>query len=262
MYGKSGDIYIALTISGSPQKRGILNKMIPIFIITCDRLKVLEQSIQSYYDCIKTPFEIVIIDYGSTFMPTIKYLKILEDKKIKVYWKERLRLARTLNHNDAIIQDYFKTHPRSNYVVTDPDISLDNVRGDVLEVYAHLLENLPVDVVGPMLKIDDIPDCYPRKEELLSNSEHAWFHSIPTAIIKYKNRNIEFIPTPIDTTFAMSRAGSHWKRKMKGARVLPPYAARHLDWYLDPKNLTPDQIYYMEHASRKTAHWSMGILDK
>ena len=55
--------------------------MMPIFILSSDRLKVLEQSIRSYREQIKTPFEIVIIDFGTTFMPTLKYLKYLEQKK-------------------------------------------------------------------------------------------------------------------------------------------------------------------------------------
>lgn len=231
--------------------------MIPIFIISFERLDALERSIRSYYEYIKTPFEIVIIDLGSTFMPTLKYLKNLEHKGIKVYWRERIFRKKGLYSIRISIEDYFKNHPKSNYVVTDPDIALDNVNGDILEVYTHFLEKLPmIDVVGPMLRIDDIPDCYPRKKEAINWEMrfHPPFKKVNR--IKYKGNVVEFILAKIDTTFAMNRMGRRWgRRTIKAIRVLPPYSAKHLEWYLDPKNLTPDQEYYMKHASAGITHW-------
>lgn len=235
-----------------------MNKMIPIFIITYDRLRVLKESIQSYHDCIKTPFEIVVVDFGSTYGPTIEYLKNLEQEKVKVYWKDRIHHKDGLNSISGIVQDYFRDHLASNYVVTDPDIALDNVEGDVLEVYANLLKNLPkITVVGPMLRIDDIPDHYPKKQKLISKSLHVDFHSRPVSTIKYDDKIIRYIFALIDTTFAMNRAGTPWRRWRQGVRVLRPYSARHLDWYLDPNDLTPDQTHYKENASRRIVHWSV-----
>lgn len=234
-------------------------KTIPIFIITCDRLKVLEQSIQSYYKNIKTPFEIVIIDFGSTFVPTMKYLTLLQYEGKKIYREDKIIHNSDLNKIDAIIQDYFSDHPASNYVVTDPDIALDDVESDILDVYSYMLERLPaIDVVGPMLRIDDIPDYYPKKQKVISNSLHVDFHSKPVNTITNEIKDIRFIFAPIDTTFAMSRAGTRWMRLKRGIRILAPYSARHLDWYIDPDDLSPDQMYYKEHASRKIAHWSTG----
>jgi len=230
--------------------------MIPIFIISFERLDALKRSMRSYYENIKTPFKIVIMDFGSTFVPTLKYLKILEHKGIKVYWKGTLFNKRRFNlYIDRIIQDYFKNHPKSNYIVTDPDIALDNTDGDILEVYAHLLGILPENfVVGPMLRIDDFPDHYPLKEEVVFRSWETFYHSRKVNTIQYKGKAVKYVLVRIDTTFAMNRAGTHWRRHRMAARVLPPYGARHLEWYLDPKNLTPDQEYYMEHASRGITH--------
>lgn len=233
----------------------LVKKMIPIFIISCDRLKALEQSIRSYHDNIKTPFEIIIVDFGSTFIPTLKYLRNLEDKKIKVYWRERIFRKKRLHTISISIKDYFGNHPKSNYVVTDPDIALDNVNGDILEVYTYLLEKLSqINVAGPMLRIDDIPDCYPKKKEVI-NWEMR-FHSKRKNTIQYKDNAIKYIFSRIDTTFGLHRIGSRFNRKKLAARVFSPYSARHLDWYLDPGNLTPDQEYYMKHASGGITNWS------
>lgn len=233
-------------------------KVTPIFIITYDRLKVLKQSIDSYCDNIETPFEVVIIDFGSTYEPTRNFLRHLEFEGKKVYWKEKFAHRFRFNsHINEVVQNYFNTHPKSNYVVTDPDIVLDNVRGDVLEVYAHLLDNLPkIDVVGPMLRIDDIPDCYPRKKELITDSQEMKHHSSPVHIIQYKRKPVKYIFSRIDTTFGLHRAENNFNRKRPAARVFSPYSARHLDWYLDPENLTSDQKYYMEHASMGITNWS------
>jgi len=239
--------------------------MIPIFILTYDRLTVLKESIQSYRDYIKTAFEIIIIDFGSTYEPTLEYLRSLEREKIKVHWGERM--LRKLDIDRPVqkpVGDYFEDHPASNYVVTDPDIALDNVRGNVLEVYSCLLEKFPrTPIVGPMLRIDDIPDYFPNKEgvvnwEICLNSRGLRnIHSI-----RYGGKIVRFIGhTRLDTTFRMNRAGTLWKRSKRAFRVLPPYGARHLDWYLDAGNLTQDHKYYMEHAIEGISH-SFGVKGK
>lgn len=233
--------------------------MIPIFIITCDRLEVLRKSIESYRNYIKTPFEIVIVDFGSTYKPTVAFLKRLEKRGIKIYWKDKINIPTELNNANKCIKDYFKNHPESNYVVTDPDIALDNVKGDILDVYSYLLNIIPqVKVVSPMLRIDDIPDYYPLRKNLLTGRMgryHRGFHSKKRHTVIYKGNSIRFITARSDTTFGMFRKGFNWRRLTKGIRIFSPYAARHLDWYIDPKKLTEDQEYYMKHAGI-TANWS------
>jgi len=239
------------------------SEVIPIFIITCDRLEVLKKSIESYYAFIETPFEIVFIDFGSTYEPTVSFLKHLEYEGFKVYWEDKIIHNVDFNRVDEAIQNYFETHPKSNYVVTDPDIALDNTKGDILDVFSRLLAILPhTSVIGPMLRIDDIPDYYPQKKTLISNSLHADIHKREIKEYQYQGKIIQCVHAPIDTTFGLYRAGGHWHRLNHGRRVLAPYAARHLSWYLDPENQTQDQIYYVKHASSELGNWSMWGRDK
>ncbi|MGH9349857.1 MAG: hypothetical protein ACRD26_21615 [Vicinamibacterales bacterium] len=51
-------------------------------------------------------------------------------------------------------------------IVTNPDIELDPAcPSDLLDAYAHLPSRFPdAHVVGPMLRIDDMPEHYPLKE--------------------------------------------------------------------------------------------------
>jgi len=235
--------------------------LIPIFIITCDRLEVLKQSIASYNACIGTPFEVVITDFGSTYQPTVEFLEELEWRGTEVYWEDKITNPDELSKVGGYIQDYFKSHPKSNYVVTDPDVALYNIEGDVLEVYSYLLRAYPTfSVVGPMLQIDDIPDCYPYKQKILSGEMgmHKHFHSKPVQKVQYNGHDVRYINAHIDTTFGMYRATFPWRRLSSGnlgARVLSPYGAHHLDWYIDPSNMSEDQEYYTTHANPSIAHW-------
>lgn len=229
--------------------------MIPIFILTCDRLEVLKASIRSYNDSIKTPFEIVIVDFGSTYEPTREFLRHLEYEGKKVYWRERIIIHSEIRCIDGIVQDYLKDRPGSKYVITDPDIVLDNVEGDVLELYSYLLESISkLDVVGPALRTDDIPDHYPKKEEVVKWETQFQIGKVNT--IQYGDKTIRYVFAPIDTTFGMYRAGGIWRGIKCGIRVLAPYSAKHLDWYLDPENLSPDQKHYLKHGSRRVGNWS------
>ena len=115
------------------------------------------------------------------------------------------------------------------------------------------------------MRIDDIPDYYPLKKLVLQKHNTFW-HSLnkrKKSFIydannpKLKPVKVEYIFAPIDTTFGMCRAGSTYTRKQKGIRTLPPFHARHLDWYLDPNNIPPDQQYYTKHANKRVAHWTI-----
>ena len=192
----------------------------------------------------------------------MNFLKRLGSNGAEIYWRGNVNVNKARNvARDNIrinenIQDYFKSHPKSNYIVTDPDIFLDNVNEDILEAYAHLLNAMSgINVVGPMLRIDDIPKYYPLRNRLLKRSRHRDFHSREVHSVNYNGGQIRYIFAKIDTTFGMYRKGSQWYRLQEGIRILAPYSAKHLDWYIDPENLTKDQKYYMGRASRN-AHWS------
>lgn len=238
--------------------------MIPIFIITCDRLTLLKKAMHSYRTQIKTPFEIVILDQGTTYPATIKYLRRMEDAGTRVYrWEENPNngIKRNAKRNEKSVRDaiadYFKTHPESNYIVTDPDILLDKVDYDILDVYTQLLWMLPkIAVVGPMLRIDDIPDYFPLKKQLLGGKIglHKRFHACKVIVTYCQSKEIRYIKAPIDTTFGMYRAGTSWRRLQSGIRTFHPYGARHLDWYVNPEAMPPDQQYYMNCASANS-HW-------
>lgn len=153
---------------------------IPIFIIVHNRLKILIQSVESYEKYIKTPIKIIFHNVASTYEPTLTYLKKKEREGYTVYH------SKENNHHTVVnsIKDYLKKHPECKYyVMTDPDVMLDNVNGDILEYYKYLLNKFKVNSVGPMLRIDDIPDYYPRKKNAISGHSQQFWNKTPKNVL-------------------------------------------------------------------------------
>jgi hypothetical protein len=229
-------------------------RKIPIFITTYDRIEVLQQSMESYYH-LGTEIEIIIHDQGSTFPPMIEYLKHLERKGFKVY--------RGVNEPTSVrtsIADWYKTNNSKWYVVTDPDISLRNTHPNMLNICIDLLAlEKDVTCVGPALKIDDLPDHYPMKAQVIK-WEKQWYKEENKKAIRINNDIINYHFSVIDTTFAVYRKGHEFtKPNVKAIRVGKPYEARHLDWYIDHRKLTGDYKHYIGSAKKSgqnRTHWS------
>lgn len=221
---------------------------IPIFIITRDRVSVLKRCLPGYLAL--EDVEIVIHDNGSTYTPMVNYLKELEKDGITVY-----RYPNTLQTFESIselvrgtIEDWYKTHNAPYYIVTDPDIELENPSKDLLRYYISVLDKLPEMIcVGPMLRIDDLPECFHFRDQMIKSHMEQFWDEKKHPRVEFHGVNIQV--GGIDTTFAVYRKDFKFSRLNVGIRVHEPYMARHLDWYLDTKNLSEEQKYYKEHAS-------------
>ena len=230
-----------------------MSKKIPIFIIVHNQYETLKKSVNSYEKYIKTPIEIIFHNVCSTYFETINYLDEKRKEGYKVYESK-------INHHHTVvnsIKDYISKNRDCEYVVmTDPDIELFNVNGDILEFYIYLLNKLKKTSVGPMLKIDDIPDEYYNKQKAISRHTQQ-FWSLPRKTIDFKNSKYEYIDCNTDTTFQLFSSKNIPKSfpHKNSLRTLDPYSARHLDWYINPNNLTPCQLYYLNTTTR-ISHWN------
>ena len=235
---------------------GDLSKMtIPIFIITRDRVSVLKQSIASYMKL--GNIEVVIHDNNSTYPPMIEYLKELESQGIKVYrYPETTGYYAISELVKQTIDHWYCGNDSEYYIVTDPDIELDNPSPAMLEYFIKLHKVRHPIVVAPMLRIDDLPDCFHFKDQMInSHMEQFW----GTRHRRCNMNGIEYISAPTDTTFGMYKNTFKFRRLNQGIRVHKPYTAKHLDWYIDTKNLSEEQQYYVDHAHKPTSTMSMHI---
>ncbi len=247
-------------------------KIIPIFIVTFNKLEVLKKSIASYYKNIGTPFQIVIHDNTSDYPPLLEYFEELKKNGVDVYYNDKNDAFESVHKT---VDDWFEKNSSvadDYYVVTDPDIQLENTNPDILMYYKYLLllnksfmvpdkysgelTHQEVYGVGPMLRIDDIPDHYPLKGEAIQRHYEQFWSKIPLSVT-WMQRQYNYLPCFIDSTFAMYHKSFKFKNHNFAMRTHAPYSARHLDWYIDTKNPTEDELYYYKTA-RGFVNWSSG----
>ncbi len=215
-------------------------KKIPIIINNFNRLTTLKKLIQDLEN--RGYHNIHIIDNKSAYQPLLdfyensKYVIYRLDKNIgfKALWKSKL---------------WYK-FMFVNYCYTDSDLSLcKECPDDFLENFYTILKKYPkVHKVGFSLKINDLPDYFDKKDEVI-NWESKYYE-------QEKEPNI-FV-APIDTTFALYRPFSQRGKRDGTDEILRtgfPYQCHHLPWYNDSKNLSKEEQYYNNSVTKST-HWS------
>ena len=156
------------------------SKRLPVFIISFNRGIYLRQVIDSYYRQ-SLPVDVIVHDNGSDDPATLDTLSGLEKDGIVVYRRGKIDSVEDLNLVDKSIRNYFGWfRKRSQYVVTDCDIDLSIAHPDTLEVYRELLERFPqAECVGPMLRIEDIPETYPLYNRVMNRHIEQFWHKAP-----------------------------------------------------------------------------------
>lgn len=232
---------------------------IPLFVITRDRVTVTKRCIEGYKKL--GDVEIIIQDNNSTYPPMVEYLDKLEKEGIKVFrYKDDSEQFYDISGRvrDTILE-WYRSNDSPYYIVTDPDIELENPCPEMIQYYISILKQLPrATVVGPMLRIDDLPEHFKLKEEMVQAHEvQFWGKNREPYCTMFDGIRIQYCP--IDTTFGMYRKEFEFKRLNLGFRVYEPYMARHLDWYIDTDNLTEEQRYYKDNCNKVISTLSLHI---
>jgi hypothetical protein len=102
-----------------------------------------------------------------------------------------------------------------------------------------------------MLRIDDVPPTYPLYAPMM-NRHIARFWSREPRWRAVGRRVVAYQRAPIDTTLAVHRADTPFRRLRKGARLYHPYDARHLDWYPEEH----DAAYRASTDGSSVSNWS------
>lgn len=214
-------------------------KDIPIVINNRNRLTFLSQLVDSLQN--RGYRNIYILDNNSTYEPLLKYYS---ETGCKVVY-----LGQNLGF-DALDKIKLYKEIRKNYFVyTDPDVvPVDDCPEDFLYHFMKILRKYPkIQKVGFSLKIDDLPDCFDKKESVIG-WEKQFFE---------KEIEKDCFLASIDTTFALHRpyATLSTKGRFKSVRTGYPYTAKHMPWYNDSSNLTEEELFYIKNVEIGT-HWS------
>jgi hypothetical protein len=215
-------------------------KQIPIIINNFNRLDSMKKLIFSLEKRGYT--NIYIIDNHSTYPPLLEYY---ETCRHIVF-----RLEQNIGMTALWTSGIYKRFRNDFFVYTDSDVvPVDECPDDFLLFFLETLKKYRLaQKVGFSLKIDDLPDCYALKEDVIF-WEHRFFE---------RKRDEYLYWAPIDTTFALYRPRGkrkHANYNIEMYRTAFPYMARHLPWYIDSENPDEEEKYYMSQTLVKTS-WS------
>lgn len=210
---------------------------VPVLITCFNRVEALRLLVSwlegAGYD------HIVLVDNASTYEPLLAYY---DETPHAVH-----RLGENLGHLAVWEADVLGVRGLDGpYVVTDCDVVPDaGTPPDALDRFAELLfKYADADKVGFGLRIDDLPEWYGLRAEVLDWESQFWEAEIEPGVYR----------ADIDTTFALYRAsvrGPSYRALRTGA----PYVARHLPWYTDSQALSEEDRYYRDHVLAGVTNW-------
>jgi GT2 family glycosyltransferase len=208
-----------------------------LFIILRDRYEPLKQLMQWVES--QNLKKIIFIDNDSKLPPLIDYLDNTGHQVLEL----RRNMAQTAPWSAGIIKILL---PDDFYIVTDPDIIPARQSKDVITHLYNIHKRYPHHLkIGLGLKIDDLPDHYPLKGEVIKWESQFWKHPVGENVYE----------AGVDTTFALYKPGVYKYLLHPGLRTGEPYTARHLPWYSHSQKLTDEDIFYRLRADQSVNSW-------
>ena len=180
--------------------------------------------------------DIIIIDNGSTYQPLLDWYDTKPCEIIKVG-----NMGHTAPWGCGLVDKLGVP-----YVVTDPDLGIDDLPSDTLIVLNNKLnESTHLNKVGLKLDWESITDRSPYYNHLQSYDKSRW-----------ETSNIEngiYTDVHIDTTFALYNVKHYF---VGGGSLTAPYIAKHYPWELteEDRNNNDEFSYYIKNASSASSY--------
>ena len=209
------------------------------FIICRDRVTYTKQLVEWLEKAGQE--RIYLVDNDSTYQPLLDYY---ESTPHTVIWMGG-NTGHTGVWNTGQIAKYA---PDEYFIVSDPDvIPTEDCPMDAIDYFRYVLDTYSDrQKVGFSLKLDDLPDHYKFKENVIGYERQFLNYGGPEAGLCY---------APIDTTFALYRPGATQDISY-ACRTLKPYEARHMSWYIDSNNPGEEEEYYIANAHPRINSWN------
>ena len=187
---------------------------------------------------------IVMLDNNSTYPPLVEYLGACDHRVVRL----DANLGHTAPWRCGLVAELGGDGP---FVVTDPDVVPDSTApADTFEYLQELLlRHGGFDKIGLGLHIDDLPDVYPFREEVIAWESPFWTKEIEPGVYA----------AHLDTTLALHRPGTPYK-VTEALRTGAPYMARHLPWYRTPLQPDSENAYYLQHRDESIGYWNRPAL--
>jgi hypothetical protein len=214
-------------------------KKIPVIINNRNRYTYLIKLIEWLEDAGME--NIIILDNDSTYPKLLEYYDITKHRVV--------RLGENVGHLalwKSTVYDEFKWQ---HYIYTDPDVvPVASCPKDMPEYLLKQLKKYPsIEKIGLGLKIDDLPDHYRNKKEVIEWEKQFWKKIVERGIYD----------AGVDTTFALYRPYTNGAKWVAPAyRTDEPYMAHHMPWYENTADPGEENLYYMKHARQGASHWT------
>lgn len=213
----------------------------PVFILAKDRPTCLSTLLDRLkLDGLQNIF---ILDSGSTYPPMLEYLDRVKFPVIRLEPVEH-HAPKHLLWDSRVLWE--TGNEDSHFVYTDCDIVPDyDCPNNWLEYLFKLLDKYPkFKKAGLGLRLDDIPDCYRHKADVIKHETRYWLTGLEDHVFD----------SELDTTMALYAPGT--PHLLKAIRTGGKYIARHLPWYHNSANLPEEEAYYIEHLHPKASYWT------
>ena len=190
--------------------------------------------------------EIIIIDNESSYPPLMLWYKEVlinpKYKSVKIHFhKNEGHLALWSTGLDKQLGEYF--------IYTDSDIELnENLPLDWKEIMFNTMQHFKEKKVALGIRLDDIPDYYRFKNQVLRNEARWWLDSNKIGEHLYL--------ADTDTTFALYK-NFHDNCYVSIRITREDLLCRHMGWYLDLNNLDEEEKFYLDNlGERVTTQYS------
>lgn len=216
---------------------------LPFYIISYNRLGYIKQTIDWLKE--KGYHNITIIDNNSDYEPLLKYYNKCGCKVIRL----------KNNYGHEVFYKCFKflvERNKSLFFLTDPNLKpINECPNNFAEIFVKFMYKHPFyPKVGFSLKIDDIPDNYYLKKEVIMWEQHFYNKVID------KINGVCLYKAEIDTTLSLNSPNfmmTH-SRLNAGIRVGYPYQLRHLPWYTIEND--KENEYYLKTKRKDITNWN------
>lgn len=211
-------------------------RSIPLFVTNKNRLDVgFKEQITWYLDVGLQ--NITVIDNGSTYPPLLVYYDSIKEVKV-VRPSFDLGARGAWAFWDLGLNKEFTTP----VLISDSDCVPDkDCPKDLVQILLDVLDRHPdCKKVSPGIRIDDIPDTYRRKKEVLESQSVYWKDEVLDSLPLYNAHT--------DTTTTLVRNGEIVLWSDRQFRIGAPYLIQHKPWYLDSSNPTVEERYYSQHV--------------
>jgi len=181
--------------------------------------------------------EIIIVDNNSTYPPLLEW-----------YATNPCRIER-LNDNLGMgapwVSEVVKKLNGAPYVLTDPDMGLEDTPDDTLLYLFDKLNSLQLDKVGLGLDWQIVEKKSPYYERLNVYEKNRWSNS-PV-------KDGVHTEVQIDTTFALYNVDHYF---IGGGSTTFPYVARHYPWEfsIEEARNSEEFMYYMDNATSASSY--------